>query len=829
MERQFAIYLSALTKREPMTLKFKHLLAKSLPLPEENEQHSVEAEQNNKNAKKIASYTGHIAAVMQSAQTLTDELGQTILEQLGLNIELEHFKNTVKLGAYLHDWGKANQHFQEMVYIKSIDPKSKDEKLLKYKRKLEAASRDHNKRQMLRHEVISGILALEVDNFRTWLEECPNADLMVAIWAAMGHHLKMGLDEYGRTVDYCIAEIPDGTGDGLEIYTHHQDFRSLLKMGTSKKFGLGLSNITPELPDEHWSKLKLETALINLQEKFDKFEAERQNDWEFQKFTAAVKATVIAADLAGSALPVVGENVSQWIQEELKVLLSQEDLQKLLDKRLNGNDLRQFQKDIAKTIHLVTLVEAGCGTGKTIGAYAWAKKYAINRKMFFAYPTTGTASQGYIDYAEGTDIEKALMHSRADLDREILFSGDSGDSEGIDARLAALQAWRKKLIICTVDSVLGLIQNNRKPLYSWPAIAQSAFVFDEVHSYDNRLFGALLQFLKTFRGAPILLMSASFTPEQLKAIHEVMDELGEEIDEEPIKGPEELEKLKRYQIQFLAEVSDFKELPEVWEPILKALENKQKVLWVTNSVQSCIYFYRLAEKQVSQLGIKPLIYHSRYRYKDRLKKHEAVINNFKSDTPVLAITTQVCEMSLDISADLLVSAMAPAAALIQRLGRLNRRMIKEEEGTRLAIIYTWDKEQTYNEEELATGKQLIERLSSKTKISQHDLSEVAAELISYQPELVKSNWLEGNWCTHPGFLREAGYTITVLLEEDLAAIAEAKDKRPDKSYMKAAQAFSVPIRIEKGFQNWKRKKFYPVAPKELINYSEETGAEPCKK
>jgi CRISPR-associated endonuclease/helicase Cas3 len=46
--------------------------------------------------------------------------------------------------------------------------------------------------------------------------------------------------------------------------------------------------------------------------------------------------------------------------------------------------------------------------------------------------------------------------------------------------------------------------------------------------------------------------------------------------------------------------------------------------------------------------------------------------------------------------------------------------------------------------------------------------------------------------------------------------------------MKAAQAFSVPIRIVKGFQNWERKKFYPIAPKEVIQYSEETGAEPCK-
>jgi CRISPR-associated endonuclease/helicase Cas3 len=93
------------------------------------------------------------------------------------------------------------------------------------------------------------------------------------------------------------------------------------------------------------------------------------------------------------------------------------------------------------------------------------------------------------------------------------------------------------------------------PLYAWPALANAAFVFDEVHAYDKRLFGALLKFIKTFRGAPILLMSASFTPEQLQKIREVATELGEELDE-PISGSKELEQLKRYQIQWLSEVGN---------------------------------------------------------------------------------------------------------------------------------------------------------------------------------------------------------------------------------------------------------------------------------
>lgn len=820
---------------------FKRLLAKSFKQDDDTK------------VKGAAKYTGHISFVMQAADVLVDRIGVSILQQLGLeHIDFDYFANTVKLGAYLHDWGKANQHFQEMVYLKTLE-KSTDPNHQAYRKRI--LKERQSDRQMLRHEVISGILALQVPSFRQWLEQCPNANLIIAVWAVMGHHLKIGLGKDGKPSGN-ITEIPSGTGDELKIYTSHPDFQAVLKMGSQL---LGLPKQLPELPNEIWKKDDLKAALNNLRQEF--IQLESQLDWEQQKFIAAVKATVIAADLAGSALPLEEEDFKGWIEEVLSLQLTKQDLQKLVKQRLDGKKLRPFQELIAESKHRVTLVKAGCGTGKTVAAYAWGEKWAVGKKLFFSYPTTGTASQGYIDYAHGTEIEAALMHSRADLDRELLFSGestprlggfrhdggvanpkeDSDDSEGIESRLLAFQAWRKKLIVCTVDSVLGLIQNNRKPLYSWAAIAQSAFVFDEVHAYDARLFGALLKFIKAFKGARILLMSASFTPEQLAAIYQVLDEEGEEYDREPISGPKELEELPRYDITYISEINNFDELAEVWEPVITALRNKQKVLWVTNSVKTCIEIYRTAKiklaEQLPDLGISPLIYHSRFRYKDRVKKHEAVIEGFKQDKPILAITTQVCEMSLDLSADLLISAIAPAAALIQRLGRLNRRMIKPEEGAKPAIIYPWNNSKPYDKAELSTGEQLIQKFSGKTGISQLDLAEFAASLNSEQITEIKSNWLEHNWCTHQNFLREPGYTITVILGEDekeIWKIAEQNEqdsiKRGKKEsrmkfFKQEAQKWTVPIRIEPDYYEWKRRGFYPVTPEGRITYSEEVGAE----
>ncbi|MBD2455368.1 CRISPR-associated helicase Cas3' [Nostoc sp. FACHB-87] len=803
---------------------FKPLLAKSFSIDEKN----------NDVARGSAKYTGHISLVMQAADILVDKLGHSILQQLGIkHIDLDYFAATVKLGAYLHDWGKANQHFQEMVYLKTLE-KSTDPNFQNLRKQIVKLSNQHSNRQMLRHEVISSILALQVPTFRKWLEECQDANLMIAIWAAIGHHLKIGVNQNNQAAEF-IAEIPSGVGDELIIYTDHGDFQAVLKMGHQ---ALGLPATLPELPPEIWTKSQLKTALLNLRNEFIQFES--QLDWEQQKFIAAVKATVIAADLAGSALPLAEENFKVWIEQVLSLQLSKQDIQKLVNQKLKGKKLREFQQKIANSEHSVTLVKAGCGTGKTIAAYAWGEKWAIGRKLFFSYPTTGTASQGYIDYADGTEIEAALMHSRADLDRELLFSGDSDDSEGINARLMAFQAWRKKLIICTVDSVLGLIQNNRKPLYSWAAIAQGAFVFDEVHAYDPRLFGALLKFIKAFRGAPILLMSASFTPQQLQAIRQVLAEQGEELDK-PIEGPKELEELKRYEIKYVPQATDFNELDQIWQPVIEALKNQQKVLWVTNSVKTCIEIYRTAKTKLTEnlpgLDIPPLIYHSRYRYKDRLKKHQAVIEAFQKDEPVLAITTQVCEMSLDLSADLLISAMAPAASLIQRLGRLNRRMAHQEEGSKLAIIYSWNNSQPYNKAELSTGEQLIQEFSGKTGISQQDLAQVAASLNLEKVEQIRSSWLEDNWCNRPDFLREGGYTITVLLGEDETKIWHIAEQNRQKLlkqginesrmklFKKEAQAWSVPIRIEADYWEWERRGFYPITPMGRISYNEDVGAE----
>jgi CRISPR-associated endonuclease/helicase Cas3 len=123
--------------------------------------------------------SGHTASVLDAVTALVDELGDRLVEQFGLCHQREELRATARLAAFLHDLGKANDHFQAVV------------------RKLKNPM-EHP--QIMRHEALSVLLAWDL---KDWLAT-GKGDVMSAITAAGGHHLKLGgrggkrTDEFGE-------------------------------------------------------------------------------------------------------------------------------------------------------------------------------------------------------------------------------------------------------------------------------------------------------------------------------------------------------------------------------------------------------------------------------------------------------------------------------------------------------------------------------------------------------------------------------------------------------------------------------------------------------
>lgn len=727
----------------------------------------------------------HLDDVFSASRALI-ERAIPALESMGLNSALaEDLSRAVLRGAYLHDLGKANSHFQRALLPGKQPP------------------------QALRHEWVSTWLPIKFPQLDRWLfGDCKPEIRWAALFAVLGHHLKA---ENGTAIS-----VREGSGEtSVAVFCGHPDFHSCLKSACEK---LGLSSELPKLPEIRIDLLdrplgELRSWLVDANQWY------RQVSAETQRFVALIKSLLIAADVAGSAVPKHGVDPGEWTTQVLGRLCEKEDMKNLTQTGLRNHTPRQFQIQVAETLSLVTFVKAGCGSGKTIAAYLWATKYATGRKLFFCYPTTGTATEGFRDYVIPSGemlVSAELLHSRSECDLEDLLDTPENDFLDASIRIKSLAAWDVPFVICTVDQVLGLIQNSRKTLFSFPSIANGAFVFDEIHQYDDRLFGALLRFLEIFQGAPILLMTASLPNPRLKAISDVLNKRGAAL--EVIHGPAELEHLERYYLE-----GPLKSIP--WDRVQETLNQGGKVLWVANTVKRCVLFAQEAKKR----GLEPLIYHSRYRYCDRIEKHKAVIEAFKKSEPAFAVTTQVCEVSLDLSANLLVTDLAPVPALIQRMGRLNRRVTPENPGTAKSAIFLEPKfSLPYEPEELSLAQEWLQKLGCNPQ-SQAALAAAFEELAQdIEVPSVHSKWLDGGPFSEQASLREAGTAIAVIRPEDRDLCVDSKGRQ----VMKEITRHAIPMtlnQVAKELGNWKRLGFVFVVPEGRIKYSKEWGAEWVKK
>lgn len=737
--------------------------------------------------------SGHLADVHAAAGRVLDSTADDQLRALGLDPKRyrDRLRRCVLLAAAVHDLGKANDHFQSML----------------------TGRRDvRSNPQGLRHEWISVLI---LKTLREWLLPAAggnDADLAIVEWAVSGHHPAFDRSSPPRS-------CPAGAGPKIRLLTGHPDMREIL-CWLRETFGLespptladevrhlvGSGNVYADLAD--WAR-----SARSLWE-------ELSRDTSEKRFVAAVKSCLIAADVAGSALPRDHPNGSQrWesITRSFANVPEPGDLATVAERRLNGAEPRPFQSEVAKSQAPVTYVKAGCGTGKTVAAYLWAAANHPTRRLHFCYPTTGTATEGFRDYlfepeGELDCLGARLFHSRRDVDFEVILGTgkDTKDSEVEQAaRREALEAWSTPIVACTVDTVLGIVQNNRRGLFAWPALAQSAFVFDEIHAYDDRLFGGLLRFLRDLPGLPCLLMTASLPKAREEALARTIRDV-HGFDLATINGPSDLEQLPRYH-----------KLPKPKNDPLPLVERELgeggKVLWVCNTVG------RVMDAAHRAAHLSPRIYHSRFRYVDRVERHREVVEAFTTERqePALAICSQVAEMSLDLKGcTMLVTDLAPVPALIQRLGRLNRQA-RAGDPTRPFVVVEPDASAfgwhlPYTPAEFDAARAWLGRLPEK-EIHQRHLVDSWEQAAEDPPDLVPSAWLDGGPATSVAELREASPGITVILHDDLPEI------RADRTEL-VKRVLPMPPPRSADWRDWPKEQGIPIAPPGRIWYDATRGA-----
>lgn len=709
------------------------------------------------------------------------------------------------LTAFCHDWGKANDGFQQML------------------RRPKARS------QLVRHEHLAAVLLME-EPVQQWLRH-PNLDLPLVVAAVVGHHLK------ARDVDFGRA-LGEPTGI-LKLLWQSPEWSEYLGRAANS---LGLPPEVPRDLPQLWTldgtagTADLDAALESTREALEDLDEELQEDPTRTRLLWAVRSALIASDAAGSGLPREGHDIGHWIVDALHTPRCDSDT---ADGRMTGEtvreavltprlsqiglaptDLNPFQEACSDPLRVPAraLLLAPCGSGKTLAAWQWIAARCdehSRRAAVFLYPTRGTATEGYRDYAAHAGTrEAALVHGTSDLDLDDIHPDVSDEKRIQEARLFALRQWPRRILSATVDQFLGFLQHGYQATCLLPVLADSVVVFDEIHSYDRGMFSALLEFLRQF-DLPALCMTATLLDRRRADLERAGLTVVNGLD--PGGSSAGLAELRSAADHARYRVSKATDEREAEAAVHRALAEGYRVLWVVNTVDRCQAIARRlaidpdADELRTRQDAKLFCYHSRYRLGDRRRWHEAVVSAFRREdaaarAPVLAVTTQVCEMSLDLDADLLVTETCPPTALVQRMGRCCRDSTAHRTG-RTADVLVYDPPGDsprqaalpYTERELAASVPFVAELTGAT-VSQTRLEELL-EAISAPGDLPKECRFttSGPWATggEEQFRDTSDFSRPALLADDLAEYARLRDFRrrgDDPPWRASALEMTIPCR-----------------------------------
>lgn len=612
----------------------------------------------------------------------------------------ERFMTTLRVAALLHDIGKANRDFYDAVTHSAKGP------------------------QALRHEHLSAIVLFD-PGVRQWLGDAKLIEFDVLVGAVLSHHMKAGRPD----TKYAWCQ-PRRAGT-LQLWLEHPEVRVILERIRA------VANIgsVPPFPSGTWADRPPWSVMWSSGiQAANIFRRKCAKDPRLCSLLMATKTALVIADSVASAL-VREQRPFDWVDEVLHVEpLAPSDIDSILTQRGESISRRsgkpftyhRFQ-ELAGQQDARSLLLAACGAGKTIAAWRWARQVTATRpvsRVIFLYPTRGTATEGFRDYVGwAPDGESALVHGTARYELEAIAANppesleqkDARRDES-DARLFALGHWSRRYFSATVDQFLSFIEHQYSSTCLLPLLVDSALIIDEVHSFDRRMFDDLIAFLKAF-DVPVLAMTATLSDSRRRELEQQgLTAFPRAEHRADLADLEEQERHPRYELHPVANVD------AALMEALNALEQGLRVLWVVNTVARC---QTIAVRLETARSGAPLVYHSRFRLRDRQRVHASVVATFAGPTSgggaPCAVSTQVCEMSLDLDADVLITELAPPSSLVQRFGRANRHRKRGDAFRARLVVYEPESTLPYSKSDLEATRGMLASLTTPS-ISQRDLS-----------------------------------------------------------------------------------------------------------
>ncbi len=434
---------------------------------------------------------------------------------------------------------------------------------------------------------------------------------------------------------------------------------------------LDLMDTEPKLLDKHlidfelWSKDALEilkhfgfdTKPISIQEARNNFyevvDYCESKEYGYSKW----KGVLIAADHLASALYKDVENVSErlFIKPDLRYYHSRKS--ELYPLSLVSSDDKRKN----------TLVTAPTGAGKT--------DFLIRRckgRVFYTLPFQASINAMYERIKsdlKDTNAEVRLLHAASSLKIEKNDIEEKILQRHIGASVKVLTPHQMASLVFGTKGYEAMITD----------LKGCDVILDEIHTYSETTQAIVLKIVEILHhlGCGIHIGTATMPTELYSRLIGILG--GKENVYEVKLAESTLDTFDRHIIHKVNSLEDV-------EPVIaEAVVIKRKILFVCNQVKRAQALYQqLAEEYPD---VNKMLIHSRFKRGKRSQLESDLKNKYnESSDACLVVSTQVVEVSLDISFDLMITECAPIDALIQRFGRINRKRTNETIG-KYKLIY----------------------------------------------------------------------------------------------------------------------------------------------
>jgi CRISPR-associated endonuclease/helicase Cas3 len=360
------------------------------------------------------------------------------------------------------------------------------------------------------------------------------------------------------------------------------------------------------------------------------------------------KGVLIAADHLGSAM-------SGYIKPLERKLFVIPDLSYYHSRKSELYPLSLISTD-DKRKH--TLVTAPTGAGKT--------DFLIRRctgRVFYTLPLQTSINAMYERIKadlKNTDADVRLLHAAS----SIKLANGTVEEKILQRHIGA------SVKVLTPHQMASLVFGTKGYEAMIADIKGCDIILDEIHTYSETTQAIVLKIVEILCniGCRVHIGTATMPTVLYNRLVEI---LGGADTIYEVKLPDEV--LDTFNRHIIHKADSMEALSNL---IDEAIQQNQKILLVCNQVKRAqSLFYDLSERYPH---VEKMLVHSRFKRGVRSQLESDLRNIYNNSTEAcLVVSTQVVEVSLDISFDLMVTECAPVDALIQRFGRINRKRSKE--------------------------------------------------------------------------------------------------------------------------------------------------------